>query len=67
VKTTIDIPEEVLEDAMKFTHASTKRDAVVTALTDYNRRQRMAALTKHLGTCSEFITADELKTMRESN
>ena len=67
MKTTIDIPDKLLKDAIKFTHASTKRDAVVTALEDYNRRQRMALLIKHLGTCSELITADELKTMRESN
>jgi Arc/MetJ family transcription regulator len=67
MKTTIDIPNELLQDAMKFTHATTKRDAVVTALADYNRRQRMAALTKHMGTCTKLITPDELKTMRESN
>ena len=52
---------------MRFTNATTKREAVVTALTDYNRRQRMAALTKHLGTCRNLITPDELKVMRESN
>lgn len=67
MKTTIDIPEEVLQDAMRFTHAATKRDAVVTALTDYNRRQRMVALTKHFGTCGDLITAEELKAQRESN
>ena len=67
MKTTVDIPDDLLMDAMKFTKATTKRDAVVTALADYNRRQRMTLLTKHLGTCSELITPDELKTMRESN
>ena len=67
MKTTIDIPDEVLKDAIKFTNATTKREAVVTALADYNRRQRMAALTKHLGTCRKLITPDELKAIRESN
>jgi Arc/MetJ family transcription regulator len=67
MKTTIDIPDELLQDAMKFTHATTKRDAVVKALADFNRRQRMAALTKHMGTCTKLITPDELKAMRESN
>jgi Arc/MetJ family transcription regulator len=67
MKTTIDIPDEVLRDAVKFTRAATKRDAVVTALTDYNRRQRMAALTKHLGTCGDLITPTELKAQRESH
>jgi len=67
VKTTIDIPENELEDAMRFSRAATKRDAVVTAIADYNRRQRMAALTKHLGTCRELMTPKELSAMRESN
>jgi len=67
VKTTIDIPDKLLEDAMKFTQAATKRDAVVTALTDFNQRQRMAALTKHLGTCKNLITPKELRKLRESD
>ncbi len=67
MKTTIDIPEDLLKDAMKFAHAATKRDAVVTALTDYNRRQRMVALTKQLGTCGDLIAPEELKAQRESN
>ena len=52
---------------MKFTQAATKRDAVVTALTDFNQRQRMAALTKHLGTCKNLITPKELRKLRESD
>ena len=44
MKTTIDIPEAELHDAIRFTGAKTKREAIVTAVTDFNRRQRMAAL-----------------------
>ena len=32
MKTTIDIPDEELKDAMRFTGAATRREAVVTAL-----------------------------------
>ena len=67
MKMTVDIPDEVLRDAMRFTNAVTKRDAVVTALADYNRRQRMAALTRHLGTCRKLFTPGQLKTMRAKN
>ena len=45
MKTTIDIPEEELSDAIRFTGARTKREAVVSAIVDFNRRQRMAELT----------------------
>jgi Arc/MetJ family transcription regulator len=66
VKTTVDIPKDLLEDAMKFTGAKTKREAVVTAIADYNHRQRIASLHKHLGTCKDFMTADELRRLRET-
>ena len=64
MKTTIDIPDDELRDVMKFTGARTKRDAVVTAITDYNRRQRIASLTRHLGTCQNLLTLEELARMR---
>jgi Arc/MetJ family transcription regulator len=37
MKTTIDIPEKELQDAMELTGARSKREAVVTALTEFNR------------------------------
>ena len=65
MKTTIDIPEKELKDAMRFAGATTKREAVVTALRDFNRRKRIAALTKHFGASDTFIThADLLKLRR---
>ena len=65
MKTTIDIPEKDLKDAMRFTGATTKRETVVTALREFNRRRRIAALTKHFGTSDTFMThADLLKRRR---
>jgi len=45
--------------------AKTKREAVVAALSDFNRRNRMAALASTLGTFKEFITPEELRRQRE--
>ncbi|MCY4362518.1 MAG: type II toxin-antitoxin system VapB family antitoxin [Gammaproteobacteria bacterium] len=64
MKTTIDIPDNELEDAMRFTNAKTKREAVVTAITDFNQRKRMAGLIKHAGTCSALITPEILQEQR---
>ena len=61
MKTTIDIPEDELSDAMRFTGVKTKREAVVTALADFNRRQRMAELVEYAGTCPGMMTVDELR------
>lgn len=65
MKTTIDIPEEELKEAIKHTGAKSKKDAVVYAVKDFNRRRRLAELSRVLGTFNEFMTQDDLKVMRE--
>lgn len=64
MKTTVDIPESDLADAMRFTQAKTKREAIVAAIQDFNRRRRMAELVKHAGTCADLITVEELQNQR---
>ncbi len=49
---------------MRFTGSRTKRGAVVQALSEFNRRKRMAALIKYSGTCTEMMTPDELHDLR---
>ena len=62
MKTTVDIPEGELRDAMRFTRARTKREAVVKVLEELNRRRRMAELVKYAGTFGDaFPTNDEIE------
>ena len=62
MKTTVDIPENELRDAMRFTKAKTKREAVVRILEEFNRRRRMDELIKYSGTFSDsFPTNDEIE------
>jgi Bacterial antitoxin of type II TA system, VapB len=62
MKTTVDIPENELKDAMRFTKAKTKREAIVTVLEEFNRRRRMAELVKYSGTFADrFPTNDEIE------
>jgi len=65
MKTTIDIPDKELRDAMRYTGARNKREAVVTALMDFNRRQRLQRLAEQFGTFDEILTQEELQRMRE--
>lgn len=65
MKTTIDIPDEELLEAIKNTGAKTKREAIVHALRDFNRRRRLAELAKMLGTFKDFMGQGDLKKMRE--
>ncbi len=65
MKTTVDLPEEALEEAIRHTGAKTKREAVVIALTEFNRRRRLQKLAEKFGTLDGFMTQEELRQMRE--
>ncbi|MCY4187088.1 MAG: type II toxin-antitoxin system VapB family antitoxin [Bryobacterales bacterium] len=64
MKTTVDIPESELADAIRFSKARTKREAVVCAIKDFNQRMRMAELTRYSGTCADLISPRELQALR---
>jgi Arc/MetJ family transcription regulator len=61
MKTTIDIPDQALADAMRFTGAKTKREAVVKALEEFNRLKRVDDFMKLAGTWPNFPTNDEIE------
>ncbi|MGH9338901.1 MAG: type II toxin-antitoxin system VapB family antitoxin [Acidobacteriota bacterium] len=67
MKTTVDIPEKELREVMKFTRAKTKREAVVHAIRDFNKRQRLARLAEVLGTFEDFMTLEDLRRRREES
>lgn len=46
---------------MRFTGARTKREAVVTAISEYNRQKRMAELIKYSGTFESLMPHEEMK------
>ena len=64
MKTTIDIPEEEMEQLLRNTRAKTKKKAVLEAVVDFNRRKRLTRVARMLGTFQDFITAEELRRMR---
>jgi hypothetical protein len=66
MKTTVDIPAEVLKEAMKYSKAATKREAVLAAMQDYNRRQRAKKVVAMFGTFKNMMSAKELRHMREA-
>ena len=64
MKTTIDIPEKALREVMRNTGAATKREAVVTAIDEFNRRRRLDQLVKKFGTFTDFMTQEDLARSR---
>ncbi len=67
MKTTVDIPAEELAEAMQFAKATTKREAIVLAIREFNQRRRMAALARHAGSCSDLVTVGELAKLRRKS
>ena len=65
MKTTVDIPEKTLKDALRFSKAKTKRGVIVAALEEYNRRRRVEKFLRLAGTLKGFMTLEELYKMRE--
>lgn len=65
MKTTVEIPDAALRDLMGFTKARTKRAAIVQAIDDFNKRQRMARLIGYAGTFKEFMTQEDLARLRD--
>ena len=64
MKTTVDLPEDALAEAMKHTKARTKTEAVSRAVAEFNRRERLAKLAGKLGTFRGIMTPEELRKMR---
>jgi Arc/MetJ family transcription regulator len=68
MKTTIDIPEGTMEEAIRFTGAKTKREAVVTAVERFNRLRRLEELNARVrGQFRDFMTQADLKAMRAAD
>lgn len=67
MKTTVDIPENELEEVLRHTKAKTKTEAVALAVADFNRRQRLAKLAAKMGTFTDMLTRADLKKMRETD
>ena len=50
MKTTIDIPDESLDALLRLSGAKTKREAILTAVEEYNRRREIERLVATFGT-----------------
>jgi hypothetical protein len=67
MKTTIDIPEYELKDAIKYAGVKTKRDAIIQAVVEYNRRQRMAELIKFSGVSDTLMSNTEIEALEDQD
>ncbi len=61
----MNLPEAELQEVIRHTGAKTTREAVVIALSEFNRRRRLQKLAEKFGTLDDFMTQLDLRRMRE--
>jgi Arc/MetJ family transcription regulator len=64
MKTTVEIDDELIMEAMKAVKVKTKREAIEIGLRELVRRKNLAALRKELGTFDLDLDLDELEKRR---
>lgn len=61
MRTTIDLPQKLVEEAMKVSHQRTKTAVIVAALEDFVRKSRIQGLKKFRGRVNLDIDLDKLR------
>ena len=64
MKTTVEIDDNLIREAMKALRVKTKREAIETGLREIVRRKNLAALRKELGTFDLDLDLAELERLR---
>ena len=61
MRTTLDLPKDLIDEAMKATKISTKTQLIITALEDMIRKSKIAELKKFKGTIDLDIDLDSVR------
>ncbi len=61
MRTTLDLPENLLDEAMKITHTHTKTAVIIKALEELVRKSKISDLKKYRGKIDLDINLDELR------
>jgi Arc/MetJ family transcription regulator len=61
MRTTLDLPEKLLNEAMKITRTDTKTGVIVLALRELIRKSKITDLKKYRGKIDLDIDLDELR------
>ena len=64
VRTTIDLPSDLLDEAMELGATRTKRETVIAALREYVRRRQIEGFRSRLGTYDIDLTLEDLERLR---
>ena len=61
MRTTLDLPEDLLDEAMKITRTGTKTGVIILALRELIRKSKLSDLKKYKGKINLDIDLDDLR------
>ena len=61
MRTTLDLPEELLREAMKATHIQTKTKVIITALEELIRKSQISGIKQFKGKIDLDIDLDSIR------
>jgi hypothetical protein len=61
MRTTLDLPENLLDEAMRLTHADTKTAVIIKALEELIRKSKISGLKAYKGKIDLNIDLDEVR------
>ena len=61
MRTTLDLPEELLNEAMKATHIQTKTKVIITALEELIRKSKISGIKQFKGKIDLDIDLDSIR------
>jgi Arc/MetJ family transcription regulator len=61
MRTTLDLPEDLIDEAMKATQINTKTRVIITALEDLIRKSKISGLKKYKGKMDLDIDMDAMR------
>ncbi len=67
MKTTLDIPENTLNELLKSGNFRSKKEAVNTAIETYLQNKRIESLLQAAGSMETFLTRGELTAFRKND
>ncbi|RLF65626.1 MAG: type II toxin-antitoxin system VapB family antitoxin [Thermoplasmata archaeon] len=61
MRTTLDLPAQLISEAMKLSHQKTKTALIISALEDFVRKARISGIKKYKGKVNLDIDLNELR------
>lgn len=65
MRTTLDLPEDLIEEVQELSKSKTKTEAIILVLSEYKKRRKLELLAEQLGTFDNLISPKELKKLQK--